>query len=219
MVDIPNTLANSRLAKVVNARIGADASLMAAKATFLRLGGCSILALSLGVAAAIAFWGYARVQDKSVSAQALADALAKALEGAKITAALDPDARVKLDAQDAKVRLDPASLRDAIPRPTPEQMGAQPPQGKVVQTNYTVFKSVQFGSGEVVTGYNFAGDAQTPSAQYCYYTTGAASSGTSLQTDLARNAVFSAPANPPAKLDAKAAAANCVWFDGAATRF
>jgi hypothetical protein len=60
------------------------------------------------------------------------------------------------------------------------------PQNRVV-TQFTIFKTVPFGNGEVVTGWIFADSNQTnPANQYCYYSEKAEAT-IAVRTDLATN--------------------------------
>src|SRR4051812_8974557 len=91
---------------------------------------------------------------------------------------IEPRASVKLDTAGAIVKLDPNAKIDVtrsetfIPRPTPEQLKSEaaPSSKAAVVTNYTVFKTVQYKDGQVITGWTFASNEETaPNAQYCYY--------------------------------------------------
>ncbi len=215
---------NRDLAGAVNARVTADARMIAAKAMLIRLGAVGLLGLMIGAGVALACLGYARIRDANGAAERLAGVLAAALEKATMHARLDPDASVHVD-PGATVGLDPNArvrLADApaLPRPTAAQLRqeAQPPSKNAVQTNYTVFKNVKFGAGEVVTGYNFAPDGTVPERQYCYYANGAADQSY-VTTPIGANGRFVAPLRPPEGLDPAKAAAECVWFDGRPTRF
>ena len=220
---IAGSKANKALAGVVNARVQADASLIAAKAWAIRLGAIGLMALLIGAGVGLAYLGVAKSRDASGAAERLADTLTKAIERAKLHAALDPDAIVKLDPA-AQVAMDPnAKVRIAdnpLPRPTKEQLkpDATSPSRTAVRTNYTVFKTVRWGNGQVVTGYTFAPDDKAPSHQYCYFADGIDQQ--SFKTvHIAAEGRFTAPPNPPPGLDAAKAAAECIWFDGQATRF
>ena len=214
---------NRALAGAVNRRVGAEASLLAAKAWLIRCAALGLLAIMIGAGVYVGFLGYARSREANGAAERLADTLTQALERAKLHAALDPDAMVKLD-PDAKVAMDPnASVRLAdpgTPRPTREQLkpDAQPATKAAVRTNYTIFKAVQFGDGEIVTGYNFAADGTVPERQYCYFSDGIDKQ--SFKTlHIAADGRYTAPPNPPAGFDPVKAAQNCVWFDGKPTVF
>ena len=90
-------------------------------------------------------------------------------DGAKVaidgTVKLDPDATVKLDQPVSKAE-EMKQLKELIERPTP------PPSkdGNVIKRTVTVFNSVRHGSGDVVSGWEYAnGGATRPQRQFCYY--------------------------------------------------
>ena len=221
---IAGSKANKALAGVVNARVQADASLIAAKAWAIRLAAVGLMGLLIGAGVGLAFLGVAKSRDASGAADRLADTLTKAIERAKLHAELDPQSTVKLDPA-AQVAMDPnakVKLAEAppLPRPTRDQLKPEAvgPSKVAVRTNYTVFKTVRWGLGQVVTGYTFAPDEKLPSHQYCYYADGIDQQ--SFKTiHVAADGRYTAPPNPPPGLDAAKAAAECVWFDGQATRF
>jgi hypothetical protein len=216
--------ANRELAGAVHRRVGAEASMVAAKAWLLRCTAVGVLAMMVGAGVGLAFLGYARSKDASGAAERLADTLTKALERAKLHAELNPDASVKLDPA-AQVAMDPAAqvhLADdkALPHPTREQLkeDASPASKAQVKTNYTIFKAVHFGTGEVVTGYNFAPQGTVPEHQYCYFADGI--DRQSFKTlHIAAEGRYIAPVSAPPGFDARQAAQNCVWFDGRPTLF
>lgn len=221
---IAGTKANKALAGAVNARVSADASLIAAKAWLVRCGAVGLMAMMIGGGVGLAFLGYAKSRDASGAADRLADTLTKAIERSKLHAELDPDSTVKLDPA-AQVGMDPdAKVRitqdSASPRPSRDQLksDAASPTGNAVLTHYTVFKAVRWGGGEVVTGYNFAPGAKLPDHQYCYFADGIDKQ--SYKTlHIAAEGHYVAPPNAPPGLDPAKAAAECVWFGGQPTRF
>ncbi len=220
---IAGTKENRALAGAVNARVAADAALIKAKAWLIRCGALGVLALATGGGVGLAFLGVARSRDASGAAERLAATLTQALERSQLHARLDPGSTVRLD-PDARVAMDPAANRvqlDApMPRPSREQMrpDAAARSGVAVQTNYTVFKVVQWGSGRVVTGYNFTPDGKVPDHQYCYFADDIDQT-TYKTVHIAAEGRFIAPPNPPAGLEPAKAAAECLWFDGRPTRF
>ena len=219
---IAGTKDNRKLAGAVNARVAADASLIAAKAWAIRLGAVGMMALLIGAGVGLAYLGVAKSRDASGAAERLADTLTRAIERAKLHAELDPASTVKLDPS-AQVTMDPnatVQIAAPLPRPTRDQLGPDnAPGGKTaVQTHYTIFKSVRWGTGEVVTGYNFAPDGKLPDHQYCYYAGGIDKQ--SFNTiHVAADGRYIAPPNPPAGIDPAKAAGECLWFDGKPTRF
>src|SRR5947209_17250164 len=100
---------------------------------------------------------------------------------------LASDSEVKLAAgqtialeEGAVVKLDPTSsirvvgdLKVDMPQPSKQQLQLETTtkSDELPFTNYTIFKSVAYGSGEVVTGWSFdLSDTLRPRNQFCYYT-------------------------------------------------
>ena len=77
---------------------------------------------------------------------------------------------------------------------------------------------MHFGTGEVVTGYNFAPRGTVPDHQYCYFADGIDKQ--SFKTlHIAAEGRYTAPQAAPPGFDTVKAAQNCVWFDGKPTVF
>jgi hypothetical protein len=218
---IPNTDMNRSLASTIAARVGAEARAVSATATFWRLLGFGGFMLLAGLGAGAACWGYARINDQRDTAQQVATAIADALgkttlktEGvvkadgtvrAEGTVALAPGATVRLDSAGASV----------VSPPPPRQLQSDnvPPSNAKPVTNYAVFKHVQFGKGEVWTGWNFRSSADSaPSFQYCYYTEDLGSAyNASIKYDIGANYTMTPP-KAEVPIDVAAAFQNCVWF-------
>ena len=241
---IAGTKENRRLAGLVNARVSADARLVNAKAWAIWFCAIGAMALMIGAGVYVAFLGVARSRDASGAADRLADTLTRALERSKLHAEIDPASTVRLDPA-AQVAIDPhATVRldeaPALPRPGRDQLkpDAVPSSKHAVETNYTVFKMVRWGQGQVVTGYTFAPDGRAPEHQYCYFADGI-DKQTYKTLHIAAEGRYTPPEAPPGGIDTKgidtkgidtkgidtkgvdtrAAAAECVWFDGRPTRF
>src|SRR5829696_733726 len=190
-MSVEPTSKNSALASAVNSRINAEAMMVSAKAAGLRLAALGGLMFLAGAGVGIAFFGYSYLVDSTSASERVGEAMAKALERSVIKTAgtvsidpsankvaleeggkvgVDPNATVKLDSTGATVRLDPSSQ---VPRPSQAQLsgtGAAPQRPNPVVTNFTIFKSVKFGSGNVHTGWKFRStDEAAPYHQYCYF--------------------------------------------------
>lgn len=131
---------------------------------------------------------------------------------------LDPAATVKLDPA-ATVKV---AGQGENPRPTAAQLqqDAKPASGARAVTNYTIFKSVPFGQGSVVTGWSFTSSEQpSPTRQYCYYVqeVGPGDSNAQVKVDVAIDGTM-LPNLKARNFEPNAAAASCTWFDGKATR-
>jgi hypothetical protein len=224
---IPNTAMNRALASTVASRIGADAKMVAATAAFWRLLGLGGLLLLAGAGAGLAFYGYSYATDQRAANDRLATALADALN--KVT--LKTDGSVKLDSTGSTVKLDSHAAAVALDtrggvvrldssglagsRPTEQQLApdAKPVSNAKPVTDYTVFKTVQFGEGEVVTGWTFkSSEDSLPSRQYCYYTH---ESTTDDNMSLRYNIAIDGTRMPSGRgmpVNIEQAFANCVWF-------
>lgn len=213
---------NSSLASAVNNRIRADGSMIAAKSVMWRLIGIGALCLMAGCGIGAALFGYAYVTDSRTSAEKMATAFAAALDHANLgTVRFNPESVVKLD-PNATVKVDPnASLKvDAsavhmtadVPHPSERQYTGGS-NAKVV-TNYTIFKTVKYGTGAVMTGWEFTSSEQDrPTSQFCYYAAPTADGVTSVHIALAKDGQYLPIAqNNNANVDAAAAFQQCIWF-------
>lgn len=204
-MEIPNTPENRVLANAVNARVRADARILNAKAAFWRLSGWALVCamIGIGAGAAIAGWTYGR--GPAIEADQIARAVAEALKTVTFktegTVKLDPEARI-------------AAAQPAMPRPSEAQLGEgqKPASQAAVNTAFTVFKNVPYGSGQVVTGWNFgSSDQKAPTHQYCYYSE-QLDGGSKITVDLGENGRQNPAARARGAMDPAAAYANCVWF-------
>jgi len=159
---------------------------------------------------------------------------------------LDTDgASVKLDTNGAIVRLDSSGGNGNFPRPTPQQLQPRPsgpggsntaggPSGGAsnsggsspntsptdpvkVATDFTVFKHLTLGDGQIITGWKFhSSQDDRPFMEYCYYMIDADTDTSAIFT-VARNGVaITAPKGLPIKF--QDATAGCQWFDGRPTQ-
>lgn len=171
----------------------------------------------MGVGACFA--GYSYITDSRTSLAKLTDAMADALSrvvlkvnDVKINGSVPLDtggATVRLGTKGASVALDSAATNEKrlVPPISPES------QTKVV-TDYTLFYSVSFGNGSVVTGWHYPeSNPAGPDTQYCYYSTKSAG-GASNRFDIARDGQ---PLPPPQRLpvDVSQAFTYCTRFGSA----
>jgi hypothetical protein len=207
-MELPATPENRVLASAVNARIKSDARLLNARAAWFRLAGAGAFCALLGGGVGAILWGWAQTRGPAADAETVASAVAQALSGLTLktegTVKLDPDARLALGG------------RSEIPTPTAAQLGAGavPDSKAAVLTAFTVFKNVPYGSGQVVTGWNFSSSEQkAPTHQYCYYSEQL--DGTSKVTiDLGENGRALPQSKARTSVDPAVAYTNCVWFKG-----
>jgi hypothetical protein len=218
---------------VAKTKLAADAQLEQARTTLYRFGGMGVLVAMLGAGIGLACFGYSYVTDGRAQAQKMADAMVRALEKAQLTTTGDvkladgstvglaPGGQVML-APNSTVRMDPSSTvkLPGIVNPDTHSVAALPPvqeapsqQSKVI-TQYTIFKTVLFDRGQVVTGWNFANSNQiNPVHQYCYYSE-KADDTVQVRTELGTNGTMIENFKPRPGLDLTAAFRNCVWFSG-----
>jgi hypothetical protein len=190
-VNLVPTELNQRLANAVRYSIAADRVYIGGKAGFWRLIGLGILACGFGTAVGIAFYGYAQISRSSSNMDALASAFSSALSEAHLKAtadgtvyiepheiALAKGQTISIDSN-SRVGLDPKATVLArgeinIPMPfvsVPQSAAGKSAAGVPIITNFTVFKSLPYDKGDVLTGWKFLTSAQQlPTSQYCYYT-------------------------------------------------
>jgi hypothetical protein len=223
----------STIYDVAKTKLFADIELGHAKTSLCHFGGAGLLAAMLGAGIGLACFGYSYVVDGRAQAQKMADAMIQALEKAHLTTTgevkladgsivgLAPGGQVTL-APNSTVRVDPSSqvkitgtvMADARPISSVPTIQTSPtPETKVV-TQYTIFKTVSFEKGSVVTGWRFDNSKQiNPADQYCYYDE-PANDKTHVRIDLGENGTMLANLKPRVGLDLTAAFGNCNWFRG-----
>ena len=157
------------------------------------------------------FVGYAFVKRNSDNQTLVASAIAAALSQVQIRAkaegtvqlepheiqlakgqviAIDPTSRLHLD-PGAKV-LAEGEIRTQLPSISVPQAITPRANSKIPTiTNFTVFKSVPFDKGGVLTGWMFLTSAQkAPTSQYCYYIEHDEDPDTALKVDIADDGVM-----------------------------
>jgi hypothetical protein len=219
----------------LNARIGAEARIVRAKAFGLNAAGLGLCAALWGVGIGFAFFGYSKTTSSDAAANSIASALTDGISRAQVrtivggTMTLTPTAELRVAdgqtvgfAPGTTVSLDPDStikvvgdFKVDVPQPSKEQLqvDATSVSNELPSTRYTVFRFVRFGSGSVVTAWNFElTDTATPNFQRCYYEE-TLSSGLSVIQNIAFNGLPKPPnALNKMSFDFDGAVANCVWF-------
>jgi hypothetical protein len=221
----------------VNSRLAAKARLARAVSFGWLCGGIAIACCLAGLGLAAAFYGYSHLISIKSAADVTANAIAEALARAELKTIvsgtmsftpesvlkLAPNQVVKLE-EGATVKLDPNSsvrvigdLKVDIPRPSQQQLQLDATSGseELPFTNYTIFRGVGFGLGEVVTGWNYdLTDTVRPKNQFCYYRQ-ALDKGISAKYIIAVDG-YPRKSSPLAKLsfNLDEAVQNCVWFSG-----
>jgi hypothetical protein len=179
-------------AAVINSRLAADARVARALGFGWLCAGCAIAACLMGLGAFAALVGYSKTISVAPAAERIASALREVFARTEIhtnitgQVSLAPGAELNLApnqvvklAEDTSVKLDPNSsvhvvgdLKVDVPQPSKQQLQLDATSGskELPFTQYTVFKSVAYGSGYVVTGWNFElSDPSHPFYQRCYY--------------------------------------------------
>jgi hypothetical protein len=216
----------------LNSRLHTQARLSKAVGFAWLCGGMGIASCLTACGLALAFLGYSHMISVKAASDKVARALAAAFQRADIKTnvsgvlGLSPESQlrlaggqtVKLDQSSATLRLDPnSSVRVVgldVPQPSKEQLQQETTSSsnEIPITDYVVFKSVKFSSGEVTTAWKYdLSDTIRPKLQYCYYAE-QIERGKATRLTLAVDGVVL----PPSKLtfDSTAAASNCVWFSG-----
>lgn len=225
-------------AAVINSRLGAEARVAKAISFGWFGGGLAIAACLSAMGIAVAFFGYSYMLSVKPAAEEVAKALVDAIQRSELktsvtgTVALAPDSEIALAPgqvvklnEGATVKLDPDStirvvgdLKIDVPQPSKQQLqlDTMSKGGEELPfTNYTIFTDVKFGTGEVVTGWNYdLSDTLRPKTQYCYYSE-SLDKGLTARYTLALNDTPQRP-SPLAKVSFNfdGAVANCIWFSG-----
>ena len=224
-------------ASIINGRLAAEARVSKGVAFGWMCGGWAITACLFGIGMAAALYGYSFVISSRPAAEQIASAIRDAFARAELKTdvtgkvslapgselTLAPNQIVKLN-EGAVVRLDPNSsvrvigdLKVDVPQPSKQQLQLDATSvGKELPvTQYTVFKTVIFGGGYVVTGWNFElPDTAHPVYQRCYYEQNVDQGLAATQTIAVDGSPR--PVSSLAKLpfDFDGALANCTWFSG-----
>ena len=224
-------------ASVINSRLAAEARIAKAVGFGWLCGGWAIALCLSGLGGMLAFYGYSSTQSVAVSADEVAAAIGQAFSKATIHTSVDgevslgpdatltiaPNQTVKLT-EGATVSLDPNSsvrvtgdFKVNVPQPSKQQLQLDTTSNskELPFTQYTVFKGSSFGTGYVVTGWNFdLTDTSKPFYQRCYYEQNLDEGIAATQTIAIDGSPR--PVSSLAKLpfDFDGAVANCIWFSG-----
>ncbi|AWB20526.1 hypothetical protein DA075_05915 [Methylobacterium currus] len=211
----PGTPENVALAQHVNGRLRAEARISNARAFLFRAIGLGAFVGLAGAGLGAAFYGYATMNEVGNASDKLAKALTQALE----TTTLKTSGEVRLTDNTLKIE----GGVPAAGKGRPDVSALTGNQGKTeapasaaaaVRTSFTVFKTVPYLDGSIVTGWNFKGDEQKPEKQYCYVTRpqtfgdGATSNQTTVAID---GELLPQPAR--SEVNFAVIARSCVWFD------
>jgi hypothetical protein len=222
------------LAAVINSRLAAEGRVARAIGFGWLCGGLAIACCLSSLGLASALYGYSHMISVKPAAERTARALADAIERAELKTtvsgimSLSPNSEVRLAAgqtvklaEGTTLKLDPSStvrIAGDVKMPQPSNRQLQPNTmsgGQLPFTTYTVFRSVEHGSGRVETGWNYdLSDTTRPRSQYCSYIQ-RVGKGTQIKDVIAVNGFPRRPSPlVKASFDFDAALANCTWFSG-----
>jgi hypothetical protein len=224
-MQISATPANLSLVAAVNKRLARAGRGEAAKAFLVRSAGWAVLAAGAGCAAAAMIVALAVARAPRPGADAIAAALVRGFTERALTVTgevrlaepatvtLASPAEVSL-APDAAVEARGKVLADPLPHPSAELLAGGRADGETsVVTNFTIFKSVPFQGGSVVTGWRFdSSQDRRPSAQYCYFTQDLGDTDTAVRIALAFDGEPNPKATPRKGFDPARARQSCIWF-------
>lgn len=232
-MNLVSTELNRRIASSLQYAAASERFNIRGKANFWRLVGLGVLLFGLGAGVGITFYGYSLISRSTANIDELTSAVTAALKQVTLEATasgtveiqphqislasgqsilLDPKSRIGLD-PNATVRAD-GDINVLMP-PVAAPIEAARGQKQIpIIMNFTVFKSVPFEKGSVLTGWKFLTSAQQlPTNQYCYYTEKSDSSPLEPVVYIGEDERLTRPKQLPKDFDIKAAFAKCVWFD------
>jgi len=129
------------------------------------------------------------------------------------TISLDNTSRLLLDSK-ATIAVEGEITLPVLPVSVPQSVPGATSSETPVITNFTVFKSVPYNKGDVLTGWKFLTSAQKlPTSQYCYYTEQSDSSPLEPVVFIGEDEKLTRPKQLPGGFDIKAAFNKCVWFN------
>jgi hypothetical protein len=229
-----STPLNKALAQALSARISSELAVTSGRSAFWKAIGFGFIGLGMGAAVGIGLYGYSLITRNSDQMTAFSFAFQKALskiefQGTAVgkvelnvpqltlakgaTVSIDPSSRLLIDPNakvtaDGEIRVHAPSI--SIPRsPSPKSLA----QSRTI-SNFTVFKTVPFDRGDVVTGWNYLTSAQeVPTQQYCYYHQRGDNSDVAIQINLANDGIPDTERSAPKSFDYGAATVKCVWFN------
>lgn len=223
------------LTAAVNARVGSEGRLEIGRAALWRLLGLGGMLTLFGLAAGAAMLGYSFISDARPEAERMAEVLGRAIdkstlkvgangevtvaEGAEVS--LKPGAKVGIDPH-SLLRIDPNSTLRAVSEPQSSGAGlteqqlqpeAQANSGNPVTTSYTVFKTTNFGPGQVSTGWVYAsGEADIPQHQICYFLMNVDGAQRDLRVNIGEDGRQLAPKRRVPNVNFNDAYRLCTWF-------
>ncbi len=196
---------NIVLAQNVNGRLRAEARMLSARAFLLRATGAGVFLALAGAGLGAASYGYAYMNQFDTAAEKIAGAMQAAL------------ANVTLKTQ-GEVTLTDNVLK--LEQPAPQSAAAQAAAeakdnegGFDTTTTYTLFKSVAYLNGSIMTGWSYLKNSKTPETQYCYFTEqGSIFTTETKYISIAVNGKLAKAVNTDYNIEEMSK--RCIWFNG-----
>jgi hypothetical protein len=232
-MNLQSTKLNLQLADLIRQKISADHFLISGRSGFWRAIGIGLLGFGIGSALGVGFYGYSFVTRNADNSELLSKAIVKALGSVQLHGVsegivkLEPNEirlakgqTIEIDGT-SRLRMDPAAkvLADGelrVQAPTisvPQNTNTRNISATPAITNFTVFKSVPFQKGNVLTGWIFLTSAQrVPTTQYCYYSESGDNSDISVRVNIGNDEKIDTPKTPIKTFDIVTAFSKCVWF-------
>ena len=225
---------SSTLVVSVIGRLNEEYRALTGQARLVKLAGFGLMFFLVSVGAASALYGYSTILNQQTAADSLANAFAEALGKSTLiahtsgTVALAPGSSVELKKgqmvildPNAHVEVDPtsvihveAAVKNSVPVPSDRQLQVDAADSKngIFGTSYTVFKTIEYKSGFVVTGWQYdVSQPNMPRHQYCYYTR-TVDPQANFRVDLGRDGLLMKSASATVLgRDASEAFGLCVW--------
>jgi hypothetical protein len=206
-IHTPGTHENIVLAQNVNGRLRAESRIIFAKAFLYRALGAGAFILLAGAGIGAASYGYAYMNQFDSAAEKIASAMQTALSDVTLKTKGEvtlTDNVLKLEQPVAQAKPDFASV---VARQSKGEDG-----NAAVRTTFTVFKTMPYMDGNIVTGWTFKGDEKAPDSQYCYFTHPQKfGSDVMVQVNIAVNKIIAPQTSSDMNL--QQLSKNCVWFD------
>ena len=165
--------------------------------------------------AALTIWACKQGVDPEVLKETL-----RSMPPLTITVKIDPDSKVLLvNNKPVTEKPETPLIPDVITNPNNNKIeslstGPHEPAAKpepVIQTSVTVFKTVKYKTGSIMSGWTFPNGAATrPDHQYCYFTQNM-TDGSEKRQDIARNGKMIESA-PSGVFDQSERMTYCQWF-------
>lgn len=223
---------NELLSSALRNRVASEMTYISGVAGFWRVVGIGFVGLGFGVAIGIVLYGYSFVTRNSNNAAVLSEAFAKAISDVQLNGVVEGEVKlepgeislakgqeVSLDSN-SRLLLDPSAKvlvegeikvqapAISVPQNVPRAASRNP-----TIANFTIFKSVPYEKGTILTGWKFLTSAQTaPTSQYCYYHERGDDPDIALQVEVGNDEIVATPKSGSKSIDMTAAFNRCVWF-------